>query len=523
MKEAEMLRYGSEGIGYWVSRRAEQTPQRLAVMDEDYALTWQDFNQRVNALAAGLQSYGVSFGDRVAGVLLNSVPFLEAVFACAKLGAVFVPINFRLAPQEVEYIVRDSGSLCVMYHESFSPLVTAACRNTAVTHYIPAADPGFQQNNPYDSWLSLHMGAGEPHASVRGEDIHMMMYTSGTTGRPKGAMLSHRNATWNAIQLMLHEAALRPGDIVLTVAPLFHIGGLGIHTLPALYQGIPVLLFTRFHPEEVLQTIQARRITALFLVPAMWEALSRVPAFDSYDLSSLRLLLCGGAPCPVPVIEFFQSRGLNFLEGFGMTETSPIAMLLNAEDAIAKHGSIGRPVFHLAARIADERGEAAAVGTIGELALIGPNVFEGYWNNQPATQEAFRGGWFHTGDLARQDDQGFFYLVDRKKDMLISGGENVYSVEVEQVLVRHPAIREVAVIGVPDSRWGEVPLAVVVLADPHASLTLAEVSEFCAKHLAKFKIPKHLQVVQELPRNATGKILKTTLRSSYQRMREDRQ
>lgn len=299
--------------------------------------------------------------------------------------------------------------------------------------------------------------------------------------------------------------------MVLAVAPLFHIGGLNIHTLPALFKGCTVVLDRQFDPQRTLRWIQQEKVSVLFLVPAMWYALMQVPDFDSYDLSSLRVLVSGGAPCPSPVIEFFQSRGFNFVEGFGMTETAPDVAILSSKDATRKQGSIGLPVATVQVRIVDDQDRDVPPGQVGELVVRGPNVCAGYWNNPAATAEAFRGGWFHTGDLARQDEEGFYYIVDRKKDMIISGGENVYPAEVEQVIRRHPRVQEVAVVGAPHERWGEVPVAFVVLNEGE-TLALEALQEHCTGRLARFKIPKAVFVVQQLPRNATGKVLKTVLR-----------
>jgi len=500
------------GIGHWVRYRAQLTPHRPAVADADGTLTWQAFNRRANQLAHTLTARGVAHQDRVAALMWNSTPFLEAVFATAKIGAILVPVNYRLAPPEVQYILHDSGAKILLVHEAFQHLVEG---DFGPDQVIGLADPGHpRETSAYEKCLA-ESSDREPDIVGTGDDIHLMMYTSGTTGRPKGALLSHGNTTWNAIQLMLHEAQLRTDDVVLTVAPLFHIGGIGVHTLPALYLGAFVVLMPRFDPVAVLETIQRKKVSALFMVPAMWQAVAEVPDFDHYDLSSLRLQLSGGAPCPIPVIEFYQSRGLTFLEGFGMTETAPNTMILGADEAIRKHGSIGRPLFYQQARIVDDEDRDVPVGTVGELVLRGPNIFHGYWQRPEATEEVFCGGWFHTGDLARMDDEGFYYLVDRKKDLVISGGENVYPIEVEQVLVRHPRVAAAAVIGVPDPRWGEVPLAVIVPKDPLSPLTTDEVIAFCRGRLAGFKIPKQVVNVEALPRSATGKVLKTVLRKQY--------
>jgi fatty-acyl-CoA synthase len=342
----------------------------------------------------------------------------------------------------------------------------------------------------------------------------MMMYTSGTTGRPKGALTSHGNASWNAIHSMLSDMAVLRSDIVLTVAPLFHIGGLAVNTLSALYIGATLILQSQFDPPEVLRTIEREGVHTLFLVPAMWQALTLVPDFDSYKLNNLRSLISGGAPCPIPVIEFFQKRGLRFYEGFGMTETCAGVCILGNEDAVRKNGSVGKPLMHEEMRIVDETGNDVRPGETGELVLRGPNIFLEYWTRPDATEEVFQGGWFHTGDLARQDEEGFYYIVDRKKDMLISGGENVYPTEVEQVLYRHPKVQEVAVIGAPDETWGEVPMALVV-PRPGERLTLEELEAFCRDKLARFKTPKHLVELEEMPRTATGKILKRELRKQF--------
>lgn len=345
-------------------------------------------------------------------------------------------------------------------------------------------------------------------------DLSCLMYTSGTTGRPKGAMLTHDNHLWNVVNSLSFGRGLREGDVTVTVAPMFHIGGLGIHTLPLLYVGGTNVLLPAFDPVQTLDAMSRERATVQFMVPAMWAALMPVPGFDDFDLSSLELAVSGGAPCPLPVIDFYQGKGLPFQEGFGMTETAPIVSVLDADHVKEEAGSIGRAVFHVEARIADDADKDARVDEVGELVLRGPNVFTGYWGLPEATAEAFRGGWFHTGDLGRMDAEGFITLVDRKKDMIITGGENVYPIEVEQVLYRHPAVREVAVVGVPDIRWGETPVATVTLQEG-AEATAEELIAYTRDRLAHFKCPTRIEFVSELPRTATGKVLKTVLRQQH--------
>lgn len=504
------------GIGEWLRYHRDQHPGSEAVIFGETRLDFGTLNSRVNRVARALSARGIDKGDRVSLLLLNGNAFLETFFACAKLGAIAVPLNFRLSPGEISFILSDSGARVLVYHPRFAPLFESIRGETALEHGIAVCGPDdspLAGDVDYEETLAEQPDA-EPETLVEQADPLMMMYTSGTTGRPKGAVLTHANPTWITLNTQLSELAIHAGESILTVAPLFHIGGLAIHTLPALHLGARTVLHAMFDPEETLRTIQRERISALFLLPAMWQALTQVPNFDDYDLSSLRYLVSGGSPCPIPVIEFFQGRGLPFIEGFGMTETTASACVLGNADAVRKNGSVGKPLTHVQMRIVDEDDNDVPPGETGELVLRGPSIFKEYWNRPEATADDCRNGWFHSGDLARQDEEGFYYIVDRKKDMLISGGENVYPTEVEQVLYRHDSIQEVAVIGVPDERWGEVPMALVVPPQGE-TITLEEIEAYCRDKLARFKTPKHLAVLDELPRTATGKVLKRELRDQY--------
>lgn len=503
------------GIGDWLRYHGERNRDQEALVFGGHRYTYGGLNNRTNRVANALADRGVRKGDRVSLLLLNSNAFLETFFACAKLGAIAVPLNYRLSSAELQFILSDSGARVLVYHPRFAALVDPIRKDTALDHCIAVSAPGddIGVDADYERTLETSTDA-EPDVLVHQQDPLMMMYTSGTTGKPKGALMSHANPTWIAVNSMLGDLGIYRHDTVLTVAPLFHIGGLAIHTLPALYLGTKVVLHAEFNPVETLRTVERERVSILFLLPAMWHALTLVPNIDDFRLDSLRTLLSGGAPCPIPVIEFFQQRGLQFLEGFGMTETCASACVLGDADAVRKNGSVGKPLIHVQMRIVDENDKDVASGVTGELVLRGPTMFLEYWNRPDATEEAFRNGWFHSGDLARQDEDGFYYIVDRKKDMLISGGENVYPTEVEQVLYRHPSIQEVAVIGMPDERWGEVPMALVV-PRPGQSLTLDQLQDFCRDKLARFKTPKHLELLDELPRTATGKILKRELRQKF--------
>jgi acyl-CoA synthetase (AMP-forming)/AMP-acid ligase II len=504
-----------KGIGSWPTRRAFLSGDRTALIAGERRITYTELDRRTDQLARAFRAEGVRRGDRVAGLLFNSPAFLETMLATAKLGAVFVPMNLRLSPAEVTYLLADSGADLFVYSAPLAPVARAALTGEGVrvrTRVVVGGEPA-----DGESEFEQLLASGDPRAlgtDVDGSDLSCLMYTSGTTGRPKGAMLTHDNHLWNVVNTLSFGRGLRESDVTVTVAPMFHIGGLGVHTLPLLYVGGTNLLLPSFDPAQTLEAMARERATVQFMVPAMWAALMAVPDFDRHDLSALELAVSGGAPCPLPVLEFFQGKGLPFQEGFGMTETAPAVSILDADHVKEKAGSIGRAVFHVDARIVDEHDVDVPTDRVGELVVRGPNVFTGYWGLPEATAEAFRGGWFHTGDLGRMDPEGFITLVDRKKDMIITGGENVYPIEVEQVLYRHEAVREVAVVGVPHSQWGETPVAVVALMEG-AEVAADELITYARGRLAHFKCPTRVVVVPELPRNATGKVLKTVLRQEH--------
>ncbi|MFT3852903.1 MAG: long-chain fatty acid--CoA ligase [Ilumatobacteraceae bacterium] len=511
-----------QGIGSWVTVRAELQPGRTALVAGERELTYADLEARTNQVARALLTLGVRRGDRVGMLMLNSVEFMELVFATAKLGAIAVPINFRLGGAEVGYILDDAGCDVLAYHRALAPLARAgldASSRVRVRLLIdtPAGWPGDAgpETAPGELDYAEVTAAASSDAvamTVDPRDVHGIMYTSGTTGRPKGAMLTHGNAIANARHAMLAPRAPRPDDVTITAAPMFHIGGLGVHSLPFVYVGAKNVIVPAFDPAGFTQLMAQHRATVQFLVPAMWAAITRLPDFDGYDLSALELCLSGGAPTPLPVIEFFNDRGVMFQEGFGMTETAPSVSILDPDHIRTKLGSIGQPIPGVRCRFVDEEDHEVPVGEVGELVMQGDNIIPGYWMLPEASAEAWRGDWFHSGDLGRVDDEGYMTLVDRKKDMVITGGENVYPVEVEQVIVRHPAVREVAIFGVPDARWGETVVAAVALDD---QLAPADLIAWTRERLAHFKCPTRVEVVDELPRNATGKVLKTELRAKF--------
>jgi fatty-acyl-CoA synthase len=508
------------GIGSWVTARAFRDGQRVALVDSDSGrrVSYAELDARTNALASALHTAGVRAGDRVALLALNSAEFMETLFAVAKLGAVTVPVNTRLSAAEVGYILSDSQACLLFVSSSLADTAKQAMgeagHGVRRTVTIPVgAQRAAGERSEFEEFLAT--GSTAPIGPELGEhDLCALMYTSGTTGRPKGAMLTHGNMLWNAINLLTCGSSATKYDVTVTVAPLFHIGALGIFTLPLCYVGGTVVIQEAFVPPRTAALIADERATLMFLVPAMWAAMTQVPDLDDYDVSALRWAISGGAPCPLTVIEFFRGKGWNFTEGFGMTETAPISHTLEAEHLVTHAGSIGRQVRHVESRIVDEADREVAVDEVGELVLRGPNLFAGYWGLPKESAEAWRGGWFHTGDLGRVDADGFVTLVDRKKDMVITGGENVYPIEVEQVLYRHDAVAEVAVIGLPDEQWGETVVAVIACRDD-ATADAGELIAWARERLAHFKCPRRVEFVDVLPRNATGKLLKRELRRIY--------
>nr|WP_241728216.1 long-chain fatty acid--CoA ligase [Dietzia maris] len=507
------------GFGNWPSLHRLRNPRRIALLDGEtgLGLSYEELDLRTNALADVLRGMGVAKGDRVALVTLNSPHMLEVLCAVAKLGAISVPVNYRLSPPEIRFILEDSGAEIVFTSTQTSETVRDAVAGTPVREQIEIPSAA-QRKDSVSSTYENMVSAGDTdrvEEDIDRDDLGMLMYTSGTTGPPKGAMLTHDNILWNAINnFTLAGEGLTPRDINLAAAPLFHIGALGIFTLPLLYAGGTTVIMESFAPEQWLDAVDRYRPTLAFCVPAMWAALDVSPTIDRRDLGSLRYVLSGGAPCPIVLIDAMRERGLTFVEGFGLTETAPFVAALNGDEVVDHAGSIGKPVVHVDLRIVNEMDEDVDPGETGELAIRGPNVFAGYWNNAEATEDVLKDGWFLSGDLARRDDEGYYSIVDRKKDMIISGGENVYATEVEQVLYQNPDVAEVAVIGRPDPRWGE-SVAAVVVCTPGADIKAEELISWTRQRLAAFKCPRTVVFLDALPRTATGKVIKRDLRKSW--------
>jgi len=499
------------GIWHWLERRADLHPDKPALIDGERVLTYRALRDRVAAVAAGLRARGVVPADRVAILSMNRAEYVEVLFAAARLGAIAVPLNWRLAAPEVAFQIGDSGPKVLVVDPALSSLA-----QTVRTH--PEAERVeacvcFEGDGPplagAVSYAALLQGGTSP-AEGKFDDPLLIMYTSGTTGRPKGAVLTQATQLWNSVNIGT-SIDLTSADVTLNLLPMFHTGGIGLFTLPSLHHGATAVLQRIFDPEETTRLIVRHGVTAMLGVPVIYLALLASEAFRGADLSRTRFS-CGGAPCPLAVIEAFRERGLLFQQGYGLTETAPTCLLIPAADAFRKAGSAGKAAVHVEVRVVDDDGRDVRPDAIGEVWTRGPNLFSGYWHRPDATAEAFSDdGWFKTGDLARIDAEGFIYIVDRKKDMIISGGENVYPAEIEDVLYRHPAIADVAVIGIPHERWGETPRAIVVL-KPGAQLTAEDVVAFCDGRLARYKIPRSVAFVDALPRNAAGKVLKRQLR-----------
>ncbi|WP_326773589.1 acyl-CoA synthetase [Streptomyces sp. NBC_01445] len=487
----------NEGLGSWPARRARKTPHRTALIHAGAAVTYAALHERTTRLAHALRALGVRRGDRVAYLGPNHPSFLEALFAAGLLGAVFVPLNTRLAEPELAFQIRDSGATVLLH---------AAARSGD----LPGVRTAVEADGPAYEELLAAAPALAIDEQVGPDDVAIIMYTSGTTGRPKGAMLTHGNLTWNAVNVLVDQD-LVADEIALVVAPLFHTAGLNMLTLPVLLKGGSCVLVGSFDAAATLELVERHRVTFMFGVPTMFDQLTRQPNWPDADLSSLRMLSCGGSPVPTPLIAAYQDRGLTFLQGYGMTEAAPGTLFLDAEHAVSKAGTAGVPHFFSDVRVARPDLAPVEPGETGEVLVRGPHVMPGYWGLPDESAAAFADGWFRTGDAARIDADGYVTIVDRFKDMIISGGENIYPAEVEDALLAHADIAECAVIGVPDEKWGEVGRAVLVAREGHAP-DPHEVLASLSGILAPYKIPKSAVVVDALPRTASGKLVKADVR-----------
>jgi fatty-acyl-CoA synthase len=496
----------------WIAHHARNSGNDVACVDlhENRRLTYRELDARVNRLAGWLKAAGVGRGERAAILAQNTTDHFELQFACGRLGAIFTPLNWRLTVPELSFIVGDAAPRVLIHDPEFAETAAALVRVVPGLKLLQRLGPA----SDYERALA----SAEPLAApdvVTHDDVSTIMYTSGTTGRPKGAMITHGMTFWNCVNLG-GPAEVSFATVTLTVLPLFHTGGLNCYSNPVFHAGGQVLVPRVFDPGEALRMIAdpAVGLTHFFGVPAHYQFMLQHPDFERTDLSRLRVAGVGGAPMPVPLLEAWLARGVALIQGYGMTETSPGVLCLDRRDAARKIGSAGKPLLHTETRVVDDQGNDVPRGQMGELWVRGPNITPGYWNRPEANKASFTDGWLHTGDAARVDDEGYYYIVDRTKDMYISGGENVYPAEVESVLYQIPQLAEAAVIGVPDERWGEVGKAIVAV-KPGQVLTEAQILDHCRENLARYKLPRFIEFVEALPRNATGKVHKPTLREQF--------
>ncbi|UOQ57479.1 long-chain fatty acid--CoA ligase [Leucobacter allii] len=518
----------NHGLGSWLATRRQKHPDKVALIfnaqdsGEDERLTYAELADRADAFSGMLWQRDVRKGDAVAYLGENSPDFLAALFGCAQLGAVFVPVNTRLAPPEIEHVLRDSSARVLVHGPGFAERVRPVAASAGVPHRIQTGERGADGEPGLDAILREGL-RGHVDAGVAHEDPAAILYTSGTTGRAKGAVLSHGNLTWVSVNALV-DYDIVSTDVALMISPLFHAASLGMGALPTLLKGGTMVLEQGFDAGRALALIEHYGVTMLSGVPTTYQLMADHPAWPTTDVSTLAKLTCGGSAVPTRILEAYEARGLSFSQGYGMTETSPGATSLAPEMTRAKQGSVGLPHFFTEVRVAatepgPEGAHAIAPrGTVGEIEVRGPNVFLGYRGLPEATAAAFTAdGWFRSGDLGYLDEDGYLFIADRLKDMIISGGENIYPAEIEDLLNGLEGVTGAAVIGVPDEQWGEVPWAVLTLApDADAeALGTDAVRAALDGRLARYKLPKRVVVVDDFPRTASGKIRKADLRARY--------
>lgn len=504
-----------ENLGLFLSKRARLSPRLEAIVEveRERRFSYAELDARSNRVAHALRERGVRPGDRVALLLMTGVEYVETYFAIAKLGAVMVPLNFRLVPEELIFILGDAGATALVFDAEFDALAEALRGKTPVETWIrvggEAPGPAFAAS--YDALVQA-ASAEPPEIAAEGDDVLFIMYTSGTTGLPKGAVHTHRSMMAASITINM-TADMRHGDRYLQMLPLFHVGALTPVTA-GVHRGVTLVMMRSFDPARVFPAIEAEAVTTGLAVPAMLRFMLLAGNRERHDHSSLRWLMSGAAPVPVPLIQSYADLGIEIHQVYGLTESCGPACLISPDEALARAGSTGPAFFHTDVRVVDEQGRDVEPGEVGEVIVRGAHVMKGYWNRPEATAETLRDGWLYTGDLATVDKDGFVTIQDRKKDMIISGGENVYPAEVESALSAHPDVADCAVIGVPSEKWGESAAAIVVRR-PGAELTGDDLIRFCQTKLARYKVPRLVFFSDEIPRNPTGKILKRVLRERH--------
>jgi len=501
---------------------ADKYPDKECIIGSGRRLTYRQLFERANSLAQTLKEFGLGRGDIVGILLYNCCEYIEITFAINQIGAIWLPLNFRLASEEFQYILENAEARALITEPEFVPVISSLGGNLPELKDMLVLGSGVPDGwHSYEDLLERNLGARPPHAEVGEDDLHRLMYTSGTTAHPKGVMLTYGNLYWKNIGHLL-TFGITDTDRTLVVGPLYHVGGMDLTGTGTLYAGGSLVILKKFDPVEVLRAIDDENVTNLWLSPAMTIMLFNEPSFDQYDVSSVRFIIDGGEKMPATLIKEFKNRFPNawFADAYGLTETVSGDTFLAKDRMLNKLGSVGKPVPHLHVRVVDDDDRDVPADELGEICLKGPKVFKGYWKNPEATAEALRGGWFHTGDIGALDEDGYLYIIDRKKDMIISGGENIASPEVERVIYELPAVLEAAVVGIPHPKWLEVPKAYVVL-KPGETLNAEKITQHCIEKMAKFKVPKEIEFIDLLPRNPSGKVLKRELRSMHMKKTEE--
>jgi len=498
-------------------KRAELTPNREALYDLHTGkhYTYAELNQRANRSANFLQEhFNVQKGDRVSILAQNCLPFVDLLFGLGKIGAIFAPLNWRLTAHELGFIINDLQPKVLICGPEYVPILDDLQSEIKVDHLISLENASIPGAESYELLLAQTAESEPACPQINENDGLCILYTSGTTGNPKGAILTHRQVLWNAINTVV-SWGLSEKDISPILTPMFHSGGLFVFLVPLFYVGGRIVLARNFNQDESLKTIVQEKCTVILGVPTLFQIWMNSPIFPDADFSHVHFFISGGAPCPPSLIQAWRrTKGVAMRQGYGLTEAGVNCFSMTDEEAVRKAGSVGKPIFHSQMRLVNGEGHDVLPGETGELIISGPIVCAGYWRNEEATAQSLVDGWFHTGDMARQDDEGYFYIVGRYKDMIISGGENIYAAEVEAVFREHPAVADAALIGQPDEKWGEVGLMIVAL-NAGSSVSSMELLDHCTGRLARFKIPKRVEFVDGLPYSAYGKVIKAELRKKY--------
>jgi fatty-acyl-CoA synthase len=503
-----------EWIGDWAARRAILTPNREALFDniKKNLYTFNDLNLRANRLARVLLNEGISKGDRVAMFSTNRIECVDLFLATGKIGAILVPFNVRLSIRELEYLIKKTSPSIFFYEPRLEEKALEVKEMNLIERNVVMGNISILDDGTTQKMTEKVSSSKVERPIIDFEDTHLILFTGGTTGLPKGAVIPHRLIFWNSVNTIL-SWSLTPEDIQPLLFPLFHTGGWNVLLVPFYHLGAKTILMGDFNPEETIRVIEREKSTIVVGVPTMFHAMANSPLFKETNFKSVKLFISGGAPCPVAIMERYWEKNKPFKMGYGLTEVGPNNFYLPEKDIRKKPTSVGLPVFHCDMRIINTKtNHDVKKGDVGELLLKGPHIFSGYWEDPEETRKTIeRDGWVHTGDLATQDEDGFYYIVGRRKEMYISGGENIYPVEIEELLFKHPSIDLAAVIGVPDEKWGEVGKAFLTL-KPGQSLKPEEIRDYLAAKLAKYKVPKHFEIKDSLPLSATGKILKRELK-----------